>query len=128
MLKLKDGRDELFQWDTNRFLVTEDGCSELHFSNGGSGRSIDVEVVNNEARIPDELLQTTKAIKVWCFYGSSDDGYTKCEHTFKIKQRNKPADYVFTPTEQKTLEDFTSETWVFEMEDGQIIEKKVVIM
>ena len=64
MLKLKDGRDELFQWDTNRILVVDEGCSELHFSNQSSGRSIDVEVVEGEAKIPDELLQTIKPLKV----------------------------------------------------------------
>lgn len=127
MLKLKDGRDELFQWDTNRILIVDDECSELHFSNQSSGRSIDVEVVNGEAKIPDEFLQTIKPLKVWCFYGTAEDGYTKSEHTFKISSRNKPADYVFTPTEQLTLEEFEKETWVFELDDGTIVEKQVVI-
>lgn len=127
MLKLKDGRDELFQWDTNRILVVEGDCSELHFSNQSSGYSIDVEVVNGEARIPDEFLQTTKQLKVWCFYGTAEDGFTKGEQVFKIKPRNKPSDYVFTPTEQITLDSFSSETWVFELEDGRTVEKQVVI-
>lgn len=103
MLTLNDGRAELWQWDTGRTLSVDADCSQVHFSNKVFGRSIDVDVVDGVAIIPDILLQTDKDLNVWSFVGTSENGYTKISKTFKINRRNKPADYVFTPTDQMTL-------------------------
>ena len=103
MLTLNDGRDELWQWDTGRTLAVDADCSQVHFSNKVFGRSIDVDVVNGAAIIPDILLQTDKDLNVWAFVGTAENGYTKISKTFKVNRRNKPADYVFTPPDQTTL-------------------------
>ena len=103
MLTLNDGRSELWQWDTGRTLAVDADCSQVHFSNKVFGRSIDVDVVDGAAIIPDVLLQTDKDLNVWAFVGTSENGYTKISKTFKVNRRNKPADYVFTPVEQTTL-------------------------
>ena len=103
MLTLNDGRSELWQWDTGRTLAVDADCSQVHFSNKVFGRSIDVDVVNGAAIIPDVLLQTDKDLNVWAFVGTAENGYTKISKTFKVNRRNKPSDYVFTPTEQTTL-------------------------
>ena len=103
MLTLNDGRAELWQWDTGRTLAVDADCSQVHFSNKVFGRSIDVDVVEGAAIIPDVLLQTDKDLNVWAFAGTAENGYTKISKTFKVNRRNKPADYVFTPTEQTTL-------------------------
>ena len=105
MVNLKDGRTKLFQWDTNRYVLVPGECSEVHFSNKLLGRSLDVPVVNGEARIPDVLLQTDKCLHVWAFVGSAADGYTKISKVFEIEKRNKPADYLFTQEEYATLAD-----------------------
>ena len=99
MLTLNDGRSELWQWDTGRTLAVDSDCSQVHFSNKVFGRSIDVDVVDGVADIPDILLQTDKDLNVWAFVGAADNGYTKISKTFKVNRRNKPADYVFTPVE-----------------------------
>ena len=104
MLELNDGRDELWQWDTGRTLIVDADCSQVHFSNKVFGRSIDVDVSNGVAIIPDILLQTDKELNVWAFVGTAENGYTKISKTFKVNRRNKPADYVFTPPDQTTLE------------------------
>ena len=104
MLTLNDGRAELWQWDTGRTLAVDADCSQVHFSSKVFGRSIDVDVVDGAAIIPDILLQTDKDLNVWAFVGTAENGYTKISKTFKINRRNKPADYVFTPTEQMTLQ------------------------
>ena len=104
MLDLNDGRDELWQWDTGRTLIVDADCSQVHFSNKVFGRSIDVDVSYGVAIIPDILLQTDKDLNVWAFSGTAEDGYTKISKTFKVNRRNKPADYVFTPADQTTLE------------------------
>ena len=104
MLDLNDGRDELWQWDTGRTLDVDADCTQVHFSNNVFGRSIDVDVVGGVAIIPDILLQTDKDLNVWAFSGTAENGYTKISKTFKVNRRNKPADYVFTPADQTTLE------------------------
>ena len=104
MLELNDGRDELWQWDTGRTLIVDPDCSQVHFRKNVFDRSIDVDVVNGVAVIPDVLLQTDKDLIVWAFSGTAENGYTKIRKTFKVNRRNKPADYVFTPPEQTTLE------------------------
>ena len=104
MLTLYDGRSELWQWDTGRTLAVDADCSQVHFSNKVFGRSIDVDVVDGVAIIPDILLQTDKDLNVWAFSGTAENGYTKISKTFKVNRRNKPADYVFTPADQTTLE------------------------
>ena len=104
MLELNDGRSELWQWDTGRTLDVDADCTQVHFSNNVFGRSIDVDVVGGVAIIPDILLQTDKDLNVWAFSGTAENGYTKISKTFKVNRRNKPADYVFTPPDQTTLE------------------------
>ena len=104
MLTLNDGRSELWQWDTGRTLDVDADCSQVHFSNKVFGRSIDVDVVDGVAIIPDILLQTDKDLNVWAFVGTAENGYTKISKTFKVSRRNKPADYVFTPADQMTLQ------------------------
>ena len=103
MLTLNDGRTELWQWDTGSKLTVDADCSQVHFSNKVFGRSIDVDVIDGVATIPDILLQTDKDLNVWAFVGTAENGYTKISKTFKVNRRNKPADYVFTPVEQTTL-------------------------
>ena len=108
MLTLNDGRAELWQWDTGRTLDVDADCSQVHFSNKVFGRSIDVDVSDSVAIIPDILLQTDKDLNVWCFVGTAENGYTKISKTFKVNRRNKPADYVFTPVEQTTIEEIAA--------------------
>lgn len=103
MLTLNDGRSELWQWDTGRKLTVDADCSQVHFSNKIFGRSIDVDVVDGVAIIPDVLLQTDKDLFAWAFVGTPENGYTKISKVFKVNRRNKPSDYVFTPPEQTTL-------------------------
>ena len=105
MMTLNDGRSELWQWDTGRKLTVDADCSQVHFSNKVFGRSIDVDVIDGIAIVPDILLQTDKDLNVWAFVGTAENGYTKISKTFKVNRRNKPADYVFTPPDQTSLEE-----------------------
>jgi hypothetical protein len=109
MIKIKDGRTELYQWDTGSVLTVGDGIDEVHFARSPMGRSITVPVVSGEAKVEDVLLQTAGKLFVWGFVGSAEDGYTKLEREFTVRARNKPADYVFTPPEQITLSEILEE-------------------
>lgn len=103
MLTLNDGRSELWQWDTGRSLSVPDGVTQVHFERNSYSRSLDVDVVDGIADIPDILLQADKDLTAWAFVGTPENGYTKISKIFKVNKRNKPADYVFTPPEQTTL-------------------------
>ena len=108
MLTLNDGRDELWQWDTGRTLTVDPDCSQVHFRKNVFDRSIDVDVVDGVAIIPDVLLQTDKDLIAWAFSGTAENGYTKISKTFKVNRRNKPSDYVFTPVEQTTIDEIAA--------------------
>ena len=126
MLTLNDGRSELWQWDTGRTLTVDNDCSQVHFSNKVFGRSIDVDVVDGVAGIPDILLQTDKDLNVWAFVGTAENGYTKISKTFKVNRRNKPADYVFTPPDQTSLEEIKEKIDYLEsMQDPDAIKNAV---
>lgn len=122
MLTLDDGRKELWQWDTGRKISVDKECSQIHFSNKVFGRSVDVNVVDGIASIPDFLLQTDNDLIVWAFFGTPENGYTKISKTFKINRRNKPADYVFTPADQTTLEDLKERISKLEESGGTSLE------
>ena len=126
MLTLNDGRSELWQWDTGRALTVDADCSQVHFSNKVFGRSIDDDVVDGAAIIPDVLLQTDKDLNVWAFSGTAENGYTKISKTFKVNRRNKPADYVFTPPDQTSLEEIKERVGYLEsMQDPGAIKNAV---
>ena len=126
MLELNDGRSGLWQWDTGRTLIVDTDCSQVHFSNKVFGRSIDVNVADGVAIIPDVLLQTDKDLNVWAFSGTAENGYTKISKTFKVNRRNKPADYVFTPPDQTSLEEIKERVSYLEsMQDPGAIKNAV---
>ena len=104
-MTLTDGRGDLYQWDTGRTLTVDDATvTQVHFQNRAYGRTIDVDVNNSVAIIPDEILQKPGDLRVYAFSGTAESGFTKVERVFNIVRRNKPNDYMFTPTEQKSLE------------------------
>ena len=126
MLTLNDGRSELWQWDTGRTLTVDTDCSQVHFRKNVFDRSIDVDVVDGVAIIPDVLLQTDKDLIVWAFSGTAENGYTKISKTFKVNRRNKPADYVFTPPDQTSLEEIKERVSYLEsMQDPGAIKNAV---
>ena len=124
MLTLNDGRNELWQWDTGRKLTVDADCSQVHFSNKVFGRSIDVDVVDGVAIVPDILLQTDKDLTSWAFVGTAENGYTKISKVFRVNKRNKPADYVFTEQDQTTLGEFLNRIEDLENRPGADISKE----
>lgn len=102
-ITLSDGRANLYQWDTGRTVVLDFDAAQCHFEGKAYGRTVDVEVKGKTAIIPDVLLQKSGKLRVFAFVGTPDEGYTRIEKTFDVVPRNKPTNYVFTPTEQITL-------------------------
>ena len=107
MIKLADGRGSLYQWDTGRQVECE--AEQVHFSNHHYGTSIDVDVQNGKAAIPNQLLTSATPLKAWAWVTDSNGEYTKEEQIFLVAKRNKPSDYVYTPTEIKTWQDLQNQ-------------------
>ena len=107
-IEIADGRGALWQWDTGRRVkITDgDGVDQIHYQHSCFGRSVDVDVEDDgTAIIPDELLQDGHPLTAYAHV--ADDtiaGYTNVQEDFVVHRRAKPASYVFTPTDQKTLD------------------------
>lgn len=107
MIKLADGRGHLYQWDTGRQVECD--AEQVHFSNHHYGTSIDVDVKDGKATIPNQLLTSAIPLKAWAWVKDSSGEYTKEEQIFLVAKRNKPSDYVYTPTEIKTWQDLQNQ-------------------
>lgn len=112
--RLSNGKKTFFQWDVNQKIILENPiCTQVHFENKDISDKAYVKEVykDNEGRsvvdIPDIFLQYTPG---FLFYGYviSEDGkerYTDERGDVSVIRRAKPSDYVFTPEDQKTLEE-----------------------
>lgn len=111
-MKLDDSYKELTQWDTGRKIILESGeiCDQVHFSNKSFGKTIDVETykLNDSyiANIPDELLQSSSPLIVYCFVIREDGESTTITTEFKVRKRNKPLGYIYTPEDQTRIKEF----------------------
>lgn len=102
-LDIMDG--ELWQWDTGR-EVEAAGCEQVHFAKSTTGTCYTVEVAGNKAKIPDELLQAAGRVHAWAYI--TDEAYggrTRIEALWDVKRRAKPAEYVYEPSDQRTIKD-----------------------
>ena len=110
MFKIQNGRDSFYQWDLNQKLIVSDQTiTEVHFCNGTDNCSLVVDVYEQDgarlADVPNILLQESLDIRAYAYCGEC---YTKQSASFKVIARTKPADYVYTETEVKTLEYLTN--------------------
>ena len=106
-ITIADGRGELWQWDTGRRVkITDgDGVKQVHYQNKCFGRSVDVDVGDDgTAIIPDELLQDWHPLTAYAYVTDDAGGYTKVQVDFAVHKRARPSDYVYTPTDQMTLQ------------------------
>ena len=106
-ITIADGRGALWQWDTGRRVkITDgDGVKQVHYQNKYFGRSVDVDVGDDgTAIIPDELLQDWHPLTAYAYVTDDAGGYTKVQVDFAVHKRARPSDYVYTPTDQMTLQ------------------------
>lgn len=107
----------LYQWDSNRqvYLDGEDAEAETaHFANSCSlDNALVVEVKEDEeghkvADIPNSLL--VNGHNIWCWTWATSR--TLDAVALYVTRRNKPSDYIYTPTEVVTIESLKE--WVRE--------------
>lgn len=102
-LQVLDG--ELWQWDTGREVEVV-GCEQVHFAKSTTGTCYTVEVAGSKAKIPDELLQAAGRVYAWAYI--TDEAYggrTRIEALWDVKRRAKPAEYIYEPSDQRTIKD-----------------------
>lgn len=102
-LQVLDG--ELWQWDTGREVEVV-GCEQVHFAKSTTGTCYTVAVADGKAKIPDELLQTAGRVYAWAYI--TDEAYggrTRIEALWDVKRRAKPAEYIYEPSDQRTIKD-----------------------
>lgn len=106
-ITIADGRGALWQWDTGRRVkITDgDGVKQIHYQNKCFGLSVDVDVgADGTAIIPDELLQDCHTLTAYVYVTDDTGAYTMEQQDFIVHKRAKPAGYVYTPTDQMTLQ------------------------
>lgn len=104
-ITIADGRGALWQWDTGRRLRVGSGVDQIHYQNRVLGGSVDVDVgADGTAIIPDELLQDCHTLTAYAYVTDDTGAYTMVQQDFAVHKRAKPAGYVYTPTDQMTLQ------------------------
>lgn len=104
-ITIADGRGALWQWDTGRRLRVGSGVEQIHYQNRAFGGSVDVDVgTDGTAVIPDELLQDCHTLTAYAYVTDDTGAYTMVQQDFAVHKRAKPAGYVYTPTDQMTLQ------------------------
>lgn len=104
-ITIADGRGALWQWDTGRRLRVGSGVEQIHYQNRALGGSVDVNVgADGTAIIPDELLQDCHTLTAYAYVTDDTGAYTMVQQDFAVHKRAKPAGYVYTPTDQLTLQ------------------------
>ncbi len=80
------------QWDSGRSVrVTDVEASHVHFANQGDSKAVVMELVEEQALIPDYLLQTGKQLCVYAVL----NGVTVESRVFPVKKRERPENYVY---------------------------------
>lgn len=95
-ITLSNGKDHFYQWDTGQSIQVPEGVPTVHFKMHGEG--VAFQVVDRMVAVPDELLQLKNDIILWTY----DTNHTIDVARVPVKERDKPADYAYTPTEIKT--------------------------
>lgn len=105
-ITIADRRGALWQWDTGRRVRVDDSSvKQVHYQNKCFGRSVDVDVGDDgTAIIPDELLQDYHTLTAYAYATDDAGAYTMEQQDFIVHKRAKPAGYVYTPTDQMTLQ------------------------
>ena len=110
-IRLTDGRNCVYQWDSNITLTLENygDANQVHFLDEGAERTLTVMIKSDgTCDIPNILLQREVPIK--CYVFTTEDGEkTIHEAVFNVRKRQKPSTYVYTQTEVLNYEALAEE-------------------
>ena len=103
--KILDRRGSFYQWDLDQKLQVEDPAVEqVHFA-GETGNALVCLVYEHAGMrivdVPNCVLQMPGILRVFAVQGNR----TLYVRNFRVNPREKPADYIYTETENYTVED-----------------------
>ena len=106
--EILNGRKSFYQWDYDQKLaVLDDTVTQVHFPLGTeSCPPLPVYELDGQrvVDVPDILLQTAGVKRVYAFVEDAFGGRTICTETFRVNERAKPDDYIYTEQELWTAE------------------------
>lgn len=83
---------QLCQWDVGRSVnISDSKATHVHLANQGDSKAVIIEITNGTAKIPDYLLQTSKALNAYAVL----DGVTLESRSFAVCKRERPENYVY---------------------------------
>ena len=97
IIKIYDGKEMLYQWDKDQYIVVDTGQPYADFAHSNVGVSLRVPVTGGKARIPDEMLTRSGSIRCYLV----DEKQTLFYGVITVKSRPKPPDYVYTEPEKR---------------------------
>ena len=109
MIKRQNGLKIFYQWDLDQQLqLTEiEGDLDVHFWQDGQSNALVVEPTKDgdvqSVAVPNILLQNALPIKVY-IWRKDIGAWTAYQQVFQVIGRGKPADYVYTETECRTVD------------------------
>lgn len=112
-IELSNEQLKFWQWDTGQKVRVPENVPKVHFKFGSS--AVEFPVTDRWVDVPDELLQTGEDIFIWTY----KEDHTLDTARIPVKKRQKPADYVYTPTEIKTWESLDARIAVLETANVQ---------
>lgn len=98
---------QLHQWELRRYVLFTpqygENITELHFAHKGDVEALVMKAVADgdgyKAQIPNELLTSSKSICVYAVRSDDNGRETVESKVLPVYEQEKPADYVYTPTE-----------------------------
>lgn len=126
MFRLFDGRTHFWQWDCDQKLVVSEAAvgTAIHFANDGMSETLTVLVKQEGAQrvcsVPNSLLTEAKRIKVYAYVDDERGARTIRRREFMVKEREKPAGYIYKETELYTLQTALQNLFREALADGSL--------
>lgn len=103
-IKLSDGRANLWQWDTGRYVSVDTAAHEVHFSREGARSSHTVQIEDGKAKVPDHMLVMAGKLITYVVEEDDTGEMTVFKQLFDVQRRPKPSDYIYTEQDIKRWE------------------------
>lgn len=125
MFKIPDGRKRFWQWDQGQRLSCDglEAGVEVHFAhhNAVAGALV-LETYQEDGTVyvdvPDELLRVGGKMTVYVYLEHGSEGHTAYRQSFTVQARQKPEDYVYTPSEVKRWDELDARVAALEQGGG----------
>lgn len=103
LLKIYDGRNNFWQWDTGqKLIVLDNSIDQVHFSNNKMTYAIVKEVYENDGiricEVPDIMLKTAKPLMAYAYVMEDNQNKTICVVRYSVNARPIPEDYTYEET------------------------------